>query len=152
MKTRIGLSLALIFGIFIAISLSCDKEDDNDPCDDTVKPEIAVNLIATVHVLTKDNEPIPNQDLNFWIYKEPCGADIKGQFSFHGPTNAQGTRTSTLVGYNLRNSEDKVWVDAHALNLGNGSADADSELISYKYGDFVVGTTKEIHVYIYRNF
>ena len=86
------------------------------------------------------------------MYKEPCGAAIKGQFEFSGPTNADGIRMTSVAGYNLRNSEDKVWVDAHAVNLGNGSADADSELVSYKYGDFIPGTTKEMHVYIYRNF
>ncbi|MCB0806913.1 MAG: hypothetical protein KDC05_14035 [Bacteroidales bacterium] len=152
MKTWKISSALLILFLFFGLSFSCSKDNEKDPCDDTVKPEIAVNIKATVHVLTKDNEPIPNQELNFWIYKEPCGAPIKGEFSFAGLTNEQGIRQSTLVGYNLRNSEDKVWVDAHAVNLGNGSADADSELVSYKYGDFIVGTTKEVHVYIYRNF
>ncbi len=152
MKTVTSLTKLATFFFLTATLFSCSDQDSNDPCDKTVKPEISVSIKATVHVLTKDNEPIPNQDLDFWIYKEPCGADIKGKFSFHGPTNEQGIRESTLAGYNLRNSEDKVWVDVHAVNLGNGSADADSELISYKYGDFIAGTTKEVHVYIYRNF
>jgi hypothetical protein len=152
MKTQKGFSVLIIFLLFLNFSISCTKDGDKDPCDDTVKPQIAVNLKATVHVLTKDNEPIPDQQLNFWIYKEPCGAPVKGNFSFAGPTNEQGIRESTVVGYNLRNSEDKVWVDVHAVNLGNGSSDADSELVSFKYDDFIVGTTKQVHVYIYRNF
>ncbi len=152
MKKKITNSTIVLLGILTMINFSCTEEGSDDPCDGTVKPEISVSIKATVHVLTKDHEPIPNQDLNFWIYKEPCGAEIKGKFSFDGPTNEQGIRESTIVGYNLRNSEDKVWVDVHAVNLGNGSADADSELISYSYNEFSGSGTKEIHVYIYRNF
>ena len=150
MKKFLLLSFA---GLILAIyGITSCSEDEKDPCDDTVKPEIQVNLQATVHVLDKDGNPIPNQQVNFWIYKEPCGAATKGQFEFSGPTNDQGLRVSTVVGYNLRNSEDKVWVDAHAVNLGNGSADADSELVSYRYGDFNGVSTKYVDVYIYRNF
>ena len=154
MKRKLNPGYAgLFFLLLLAAFLSCSKgEDDNDPCDDTVKSEIQVNIRATVHVLDKDNNPIPNQQVNFWIYKEPCGAEIKGKFEFSGLTNTEGIRESGLAGYNLRNSEDKVWVDAHAVNLGNGSADADSELISYKYGAFTPGITKHVDVYIYRNF
>ncbi len=138
--------------IFLIAMVGCIKEDDKDPCDDTVKPEKSVSLRATVHVVDKDGNPIPNQQVNFWIYKEPCGAATKGQFEFSGPTNEVGIRESTVVGYNLRNSEDKVWVDVHAVNLGNGSADADSELVSFKYDDFVGLTAKQVDVYIHRNF
>ena len=137
--------------ILLATIISC-TEEESDPCDSTVKPEIQVNIRATVHVLDKDNNPIAGQQVNFWIYKDPCGASTKGNFEFSGPTNASGILESGLVGYNLRNSEDKVWVDAHAVNLGNGSADEDSELISYKYGEFTVGTTKHVDVYIYRKY
>jgi hypothetical protein len=45
-----------------------------------------------------------------------------------------------------------VWVDVYAVNLGNGSAQADSEYVIYKYDEFIPGTTKEVHVYVYRNF
>ncbi|MBN2173302.1 MAG: hypothetical protein JW731_04175 [Bacteroidales bacterium] len=136
--------------IILATCISCDKES-KDPCDDTVKPEINVGIKATVHVLTKDNEPIANQQLNFNIYKIPCGADAKGFFDFSGPTSEDGTRSTSTCYYNLRNSEDEVWIDIHAVNLGNGSAQADSEYATFKYGDFGI-STKEVHVYIYRNF
>jgi hypothetical protein len=136
--------------LLISFSLqSCTKE--KDPCDDTVQPEINVGIKATIHVLNKDNEPIPNQQLNLSIYKIPCGAQAKGFFDFSGPTNEEGIRTTTVCYYNLRNSEDQVWVDAHAVNLGNGSAQADSEYAIFKYGDFGI-STKEVHVFIYRNF
>jgi hypothetical protein len=149
---RLTRFLSLIIIIFMATSLSDCDLIKSDKCDDTVKPEIAVTIRATVHVLDAARNPIANQQVNFWLYKEPCGAATKGTFDFSGPTNADGIRVTSAAGYNLRNSEDKVWVDAHAVNLGNGSADADSELVSYKYGDFIPGTTKEVHVYIYRNF
>ncbi len=150
-------SILILSNIFLLLTTlpSCEEIKNlfgKDPCDDTVKPEIQVSLRAIVHVLDVDKNPIPNQQLWFYIYKEPCGADIKGRFDFHGPTNELGIRQSTVVNYNLRNSEDKVWVDVHAQNLGNGTVTKDSELFSYKYNDFIVGTTKEIHIYIYRNF
>jgi hypothetical protein len=122
-----------------------------DPCDDTAKPEINAGIKATIHVLDKDRNPIPNQQVNLHLYKIPCGAAAKGDFDFSGPTNALGIRETTAAFYNLRNSEDAVWVDAHAVNLGNGSATADSEYASYKYADFIAGTVKEVHVYIYRD-
>jgi len=150
MKKYLLLSLAGVLIIMCNIS-SCSEESD-DPCDGTAKPEIQVTVQAIVHVLDKDKNPIVDQQVNFWIYKEPCGADIKGKFEFSGPTNWQGLRWSTVVGYNLRNSEDKVWIDAHAVGLGNGSVSEDSELISYRYGDFIGTSTKIIDLYIYRDF
>ena len=138
------LFLLLCFFAFV----SCDK---NGPCDDTTKPEINVTLNATVHVLDKHGNPIPNQDLHFWIYKIPCGAKAKGEFTFHGKTDVNGTRSSTTVGYKLRNLDDEVWIDVHAVNLGNGSADADSEYVILKYSDFLGSlTAKQVHVYIYK--
>lgn len=141
-----------LFYFFIISVLSCDQISTSNPCDDTAKPEIEVSIKATIHVLDKNKNPIPNQQLNLYLYKEPCGAEIKGSMEFSGPTNEQGIRSTTTAYYNLRNLEDKVWVDVHAVNLGNGSATADSEYVTYKYNDFIVGTTKEVHVYIYRNF
>jgi hypothetical protein len=150
---RLTRFLSFIIIIFMATSLSdCGLIFPDDPCRDSEMPEIEVGIKATVHVLDKDRNPIANQQVKFWLYKEPCGAPVKGQFEFSGPTDADGTRETSVAYYKLRNEEDKVWVDAHAVNLGNGSADADSELVSYKYGDFIPGTTKEVHVYIYRNF
>lgn len=138
--------------IFI-FSFSCtDLGIEDDPCDETVMPEIQVSLKAAVTVLTKDGQPIPNQEMNFAIFKIPCGGTAKGVFAFDGPTDENGTRTTTVANYNLRNSEDEIWVDAQALQLGNGSADADSETVVFKYDDFTIGTTKNVQLYIYRNF
>jgi hypothetical protein len=122
-----------------------------DPCDATLKPEINAGIKATIHVLDEDRNPIPNQQVNLHIYKIPCGAPAKGDFDFSGPTNALGIRETTAAYYNLRNTEDEVWVDAHAVNLGNGSVTADSEYAIYKYDDFIPGSVKEVHVYIYRD-
>ncbi len=145
-------SIFFIFLLSLFLVFSCSNQDSDDPCDETVKPEIQVSLKATVTVFTKDNEPIPDQQLNLNIYKIPCGSEAKGNFNFDGPTNDLGIRTTTVVNYNLRNADDEVWVDVHAVNLGNGSASADSEYVIFKYGDFTSGVIKEVHVYIYRNF
>ncbi|MFB6343031.1 hypothetical protein ACE1ET_14985 [Saccharicrinis sp. FJH62] len=137
----------------IAVLLFSCSDTKMDPCDDTVAPEITVSLKATVTVLDKDNNPIPDQLLYFNIYKIPCGTAAKGFFNFDGNTNESGMRASTVVGYNLRNTEDEIWVDVHAVNLGNGSAEADSEYAILSYDDFESSiTTKEIHVFIYRKF
>jgi hypothetical protein len=139
--------------LFFIVAISgCSAIPTNDPCDDTAKPEIEVSIKAIIHVLDKDKKPIPNQQVNLYLYKEPCGADIKGKMEFSGPTDEQGIRSTSTAYYNLRNLEDMVWVDVYAVNLGNGSATADSEYVTYKYNDFIVGTTKEVHIYIYRKF
>jgi hypothetical protein len=58
--------------------------------------------------------------------------------------------SSSVCSYNLRNLVDEVWVDVFVPNLGNGSAEANSEYAIYKYNDFVSGSTKEVHVYVYK--
>ena len=148
-------SKLIILGFFASVLLAivtCNKEDNKDPCDDTVKPEIEVGLNATVHVLTKDGDPIPNMNVELNIYKIPCGASAKGFFEFVGPTNEQGIKISSNCFYNLRNSDDEVWVDVFVPDLGNGSAEANSEYATFKYNDFIVGSVKEVHVYLHRNF
>jgi hypothetical protein len=139
----------VIFGLF-----SGCNEDEKDPCDLFVRQEKSVSLRATVHVLDKDHNPIPNQQVNLYIYKKPCYADMTGKFDYSGPTNSQGLKETSVVSYNLRNTEDAVYVDACAPNLGNPSASENSEMVIFYYDDFN-GTsisTKEVDLYIYRNF
>jgi len=140
--------------LFLLTTLtSCILLSPDDPCYNTKKPEIEVGIKATVHVLDKDDNPIADQELKITLYKESCGIDdTKGHVYFSGPTNEQGIRQTTVAYYKLRNTVDKVWVDVYAVNLGNGSAYEDSEYASYSYDDFIPGITKEVHVYIYRNF
>lgn len=151
MKIKRFFFLASLF-VFVATTFTSCALIDPDPCDKTVEPEIEAGIRAIVHVLDKNKNPIANQQVNLSLYKVPCGAPAKGFFDFSGPTNALGIRETTTAWYNLRNSEDEVWADAHAVNLGNGSATADSEYATYKYIDFIPGTVKEVHIYIYRNF
>jgi len=139
--------------LFLVITLpSCSWFNSTSECDLTEKTEIEVGIKATVHVLDKNKNPIANQQVNLLLYKKPCGSASKGQFDFSGPTDALGIRETTTAYYNLRNGNDEVWVDAYAPLLGNGSAEADSQNAVYKYDDFIAGLTKEVHVYIYRNF
>ncbi len=142
--------LTLIVIVLMTVILTDCSLLKPDPCDETAKPEINAGIKATIHVLDKDRNPIPNQQVNLYLYKKPCGAPSKGSFDFSGPTSALGIRETTVAYYDLRNTEDEVWVDAYAVNLGNGSASADSEYAIYKYNDFIPGTVKEVHVYIYR--
>jgi len=150
MRSYFLLSRIILSCVFVFL-ISCE-EGEKDPCDETVKPEIEVGIKATVHILTKDGDPIPNQQVKLSLYKIPCGAQAKGFFEFDFPTNEQGIMTSSTCYYNLRNSDDEVWVDVFAVNLGNGSAEANSEYAHYKYNDFSTLSPKEVHVYIHRNF
>jgi hypothetical protein len=151
MKTLVKRCYSTCVLVAILLIVSCD-DTKKDPCDDTVKPEISISLKAVVHILDKLNVPIEGQNVTVNFYKKPCGAPIKGIFTFNYTSGSEGTVFSNLVIYNLRNSNDEVWIDIHAVNLGNGSAMADSEYVTYKYDDFIPGTPKEVHVYIYRNF
>jgi hypothetical protein len=151
MKRLLSPLTLTVIVLMTAIFTDCSVLKD-DPCDDTAMPEISAGIKATIHVLDKDRNPISNQQVNLHLYKRPCGASAKGDFDFSGPTNALGILETTVAYYKLRNTDDEVWVDAYAVNLGNGSAMANSEYATYKYADFIPGTVKEVHVYIYRDF
>lgn len=146
MKTIYRISI-----LFILISLTATTcKEDEDPCDESARYEKQVSIKAIVHVLTMDDEPIVNEQVKLNLYKIPCGAPAKGFFEFNGPTSEAGTWQSTVCGYNLRNLEDQVVVDVFVPNLGNGSAEANSEYAYYKYDDFSGTSTKEVHVFVYK--
>lgn len=146
MKTIYRIS---IFFMLIALT-STTCTDEEDPCDESARSEKQVTIKATVHVLTMDDEPIANEQVQLSIYKSPCGAPAKGFFDFNGPTSEAGTWQSSVCGYNLRNLDDEVVVDVFVPNLGNGSAEANSEYAYYKYDDFLSTSTKEVHIYVYK--
>ena len=153
MKRLLAATALLAYICLMAGLFSCVFMPNSfSKCERTEKPHIDVSIKATVHVIDADKQPIADQELRISLYKIPCEKDATGHVLFEGPTNEQGTRETTVAYYNLRNSEDEVWVDVYAINLGNGTATKDSEYASYKYDDFVPGSTKEVHVYIYRNF
>jgi len=149
------LTFFFIPGLFIFVVTTftaCSLLGKEDKCDATVKPEIEVGIKATIHILDKNKNPIPNQLVELSFYKTPCNEPVKGKFTFKEPTNSLGIIESSVAYYKLRNLEDKVWVDAYAVKLSNPIAETDSQLLNYKYSDFSAGLTKEVHVYIYRNF
>lgn len=134
------LALPLIF-------IACEEIDD-DPCDDSTKPEIAVTIKATAYVLGANNQPIPNVDIKINYWKQPCGDAIKGQFYFSGKTDEFGVFYGNLVGYNLRNSEDEVVAEAIAPDLENFH-EQNFAIARFKYGDFSTLSTKQVSLYIY---
>lgn len=140
----------IFFFISLLLLMSTCETAEKDPCDETARSEKEVNIKAYVHVYTMDDEPIANEQVKLSLYKTPCGSAAKGFFDFNGPTNEAGIWQSSVCGYNLRNLDDEVVVDVFVPNLGNGSAEANSEYAYYKYNDFLSGTTKEVHVYVYR--
>lgn len=140
----------VFFFVFPLILISSCGTDEKDPCDETARSEKQVSIKAYVHVYTMDDEPIINEYVRLNIYKIPCGGAAKGNFEFTGASNWDGILSSSVCNYNLRNLDDEVWVDVYAPNLGNGSATANSEYATYKYNDFVSGSTKEVHVYVYK--
>jgi hypothetical protein len=136
--------LAIITSLF-----TCTREH---PCDKYDKPEKEISIIATVHVLDKNGEPIVNQELLITICKVPCGAGAKGFVEFSGNTDENGMRKTTVAYYKLRNLKDEIRVEAYAVNLGNGSKKADSDFSSFSYDDFLSGVTKGLDIHIHRNF
>jgi len=119
-KTKIRIDWYLVSTLMVLLLFfwSCE-ETSIDPCDDTVKPEKAVTLKVIGHILTLNNYPVVGQSIYIETYKAPCGADSKGFFKFEGVTNNNGSFEGSMVGYNLRNSEDKVSVQAVAPELEN---------------------------------
>ena len=141
--------ILLLSSLFL---FSCDLIDGDDPCDDTTASEIQARLIPTVYVLDKDGDPLEGLFVRLVTYKIPCGADAKGRYEVNGTTSSAGIVHGALVIYNLRNKEDQVVVDVYVPDLGNGSASANSEYAYYKYDNFTSGITKNVDVYVHRNF
>jgi len=149
------LTLFFIPGLFILISTTftaCKLMGEDKECGPERMREVEVSIKATIHVVDKNRNPIANQMVRLTLYKKPCGLPIKGQFNFDAPTNAQGIVETSVAYYKLSNMKDVVGVDVYAPQLGNGSAEADSEYATFTYKDFLAGRTKEVDLTIYRNF
>ncbi len=147
MKLYNTISLSVIF-LTILLSMPGCEEIEPDPCDDTAKPEIAVTIRTTVHIRDLNDQPVPNEPIHFEIYKKPCGAPSKGKFTYDGTTDEFGNWTCPLTGYNLRNSDDMVYVTAIANELEN-YFEQNYAAETFKYGEFSTLSTKEVHLYIY---
>jgi hypothetical protein len=126
---------------------SCEKSQ-NDPCDDTVKSEITVYVQTTIHILNLNEEPIVNEPIRFQIYKIPCGYDSEGIITYNIVTGPNGSWTSPEIGYNLRNSEDKVGCSAVAPDLEN-YFEKNYDYKEFRYSEFSTLNTKEVHLYIF---
>jgi hypothetical protein len=123
-----------------------------DSCDGTVAPEISVSIKATIHVRGKNNLPMKDQRIKVDIYKKPCGAPIKGEFSFEGVTDSEGNFYTTEVNYNLRNEADKISVYALGLDIVVGGISyQNNEYDDFLYGEFIVGTVKNVDITLITN-
>jgi len=68
--------LNVILFIYLTTNFTaCSIFDKDDPCDGTVMPEIEAGIKATIHVFDKDKNPIPNQQVNLYLYNEPCSSE-----------------------------------------------------------------------------
>ena len=120
----IFLSMFLLLG-------SCEKLGlKDDPCDDTVKPEIAVQIQVDMNDNLKGNDTFVEID----IYKVPCGAARKGDFHFEGFTYKGYYQQDYVVNYNLRNTGDKIKIEVKATSPW---AKVDLyQTLEYSYADF----------------
>lgn len=108
--------------------------------------------MAVVDIRGKDNVKMKNQRIRLTFYKEPCGAEAKGEIKFEGETDGQGDFYSTLINYNLRNKNDKVIVEAVGPDIVvGGISPGNYEYVSFLYGDFIVGTVKQVDITLITN-
>lgn len=138
----------------ILISVICLRCDvlPADACDSTAAPEISVSIQASVHIRGKNNLPMKDQRIRVTILKEPCGAATRGEVTFEGLTDAGGNFNTTVANYNLRNTEDKVSVDALGRDIViGGNSSQNFEYVSFRYNDFIVGTIKNVDITLYTN-
>jgi hypothetical protein len=142
------LSLPVIFSLF-----SCEVVDETryDDCDRYKEPEKKTGIMASVQVVDVENNPIANQELEITMYKIPCGESANGLAEFKGLTNEEGIRQTAVAHYDLYNSLDEIHVFVHAINLGNGSEEADSQSVTFKYDDFSSDVVKTAAIQIKRN-
>ncbi len=151
MKTLAVLFKAVSVILVSVMSPGCDILH-TDRCDLTVADEISVSITTIVHVRGKNNIPMKDQRIKVYIYKEPCGAKAKGEFTFDGVTDAEGNFNTTVVNYNLRNKEDKILVDVLGLDIVvGGSVNQNYENVSFMYGDFIAETLKNLDIFLYTN-
>jgi hypothetical protein len=151
MKTLAFLFKAIPVILISVICLRCDILK-RDRCDLTAADEISVSITTVVNVRGKNNLPMKDQRIKVYIYKTPCGAPSKGEFTFEGVTDVEGNFYTTVVNYNLRNQEDKIEVDVlgHDIVVG-GSVNQNYENVSFMYGDFIAETIMNVDITLYTN-
>lgn len=137
--------LILIFSILFLFNSCDDNLNLEDPCGKTEKPLINAGAIVNVTVVNNDGTPVEDAYLNVSIYKYPCSGDAHGFFKFNGFTNVDGKFTTTLVNYNLGNSEDKVFVEVTITATGK------VEVESYNYSNFVDDVNTDLYITVYDN-
>jgi hypothetical protein len=151
MKTLAFLFKAIPVILISVICLRCDILP-NDECDGTKAPEISVGIMAHVHVRGKQNLPIKDKTIRVTFYKTPCGAESKEKFVFEDITDDTGNFMIAVISYNLRNKNDEVVVEAVGTDIITGGiSPGNSEKVTFKYDDFIVGITKEVDITLITN-
>lgn len=111
-----------------------------------MRPEKAVTMKVIAHVTTTDYVPIVGQTIRIRTYKKPCGSELKGQFEFNGETDQTGAFYASVVGYNLRNSEDEVIASAVAIGMENY---IDANFSETVFSTMILLNTLKKYIYIF---
>ena len=119
--------------------------DEEDECDKTEEPLISAGAIVNVTVVKNDGSPVEDAYLNVTVSKTPCSGNTHGIFKFNGFTDTNGKFKTTVVYYNLSNSEDRVNVDVTITATGQSKSDY------YFYSNFVDGVTTDLYIKVYDN-
>lgn len=135
-RKKCALSGLIIVSLFHSCTL-----DDGDQCKETKADPINVNIKIYAHNLVRN---APN--VKILVEKLPCGEGSKGQFDLTGIADQFGDYESTVVNYNLDNTNDKINVgydyllsDYHGGEGMFGSvALSYSDLMMYDGGTYVL--------------
>ena len=136
--------LILVFSITF-IYHGCDDYEELDECDKTEEPLISAGAIVNVTVVKNDGTPVEDAYLNVTISKTPCSGNTHGYFNFNGFTDENGKFITSVVYYNLSNSEDKVHVDVTITGTGQLKTE------HYYYSNFMDGVTTDLYIKVYDN-
>jgi len=154
----------LIYGIvalFICLGLSgCTQEDlpkfngSFSGCDITIAPEITVGVQPIIHYyLSPEDATGWDYEIDCSIYKIPCGAPANGYNKFYYDCiNGSNEWSPTTAGawYNLRNTKDKVVIEAIVYKSQPGETeDVNRNTRSFSYTELSAYTGSALPVHIY---
>ncbi len=134
-RGRVPALAALAFATYLS---GCNiLTDSNDPCDDTIAPQVHVNVTYKVQVFMYTTEmtqvPISGCILDISVWKQLCEGGRKGQMDFPDSHTGASNEYQLTVGYNLHNTKDRIGIKVESLcdGLSYEATDESEVFIGY---------------------
>ena len=122
MKTRYSMALSLgLAALTLAAAFyasGCSKSTD-DPCADTIAPQVSVQITYIVRTWYQVHGEAPGElpgcRVDITVRKLLCEGGSKGVFDYPDSYTASPNVYQFTVGYNLQNTKDRIHLSAHSV-------------------------------------